>query len=488
MKRRPYFLFSLRTLVLAAALLGPSAAWADEGDHGAEGHEEQASGPNGGVVTQDGADAVELNVIEAGGQSRLQVWATAGGKPVKPADLTVSATLNRPGAKPEPLAMTVEAGKVASKGSIDEPHFFDIDVEVKWPGRATPLRAELHKDEGLIALTGEQIANAGIKTAVAGAGKVATRARFPGEVKFNADRTAHVVPRVAGVVQQVSAELGQAVKKGDLLATISSPTLSEMRSELEAATRRRELARSTYDREQRLWKEQVSAEQDFQQARTALQEAQIAVQNAEQKLRAIGGASRAKDLSLLEVRAPFDGMVVEKHIALGEALADTANIFTISDLSTVWAEFLIAPKDLQQVRVGEAAEVSASAFDQTAQGKVSYIGSLLGQQTRTATARVTLENPSSGWRPGLFVSVSVVVDDAGVAVAVPAGAVQTVEDKPTVFIEVPGGFLPQPVVLGKSSGQEVEVVSGLAPGATYASENSFVLKSELGKASAEHSH
>lgn len=297
-----------------------------------------------------------------------------------------------------------------------------------------------------------------------------------------------MVPRVAGVVQSVSAELGQAVKKGDLLAVISSPTLSEMRSELEAANRRRELARSTYTREERLWKEQVSAEQDFQQARTALQEAQIAAQNAEQKLRAIGGSSRSNDRSLLEVRAPFDGMIVEKHIALGEALAETANIFTISDLSTVWAEFLIAPKDLQQVRVGEAAEVSSTAFNETSKGKVSYIGSLLGQQTRTATARVTLENPEQAWRPGLFVSVNVVVDSADVGVAIPTDAIQTVEDKPTVFIEVPGGFLPQPVTLGKSSGKDVEIASGLVPGTKYATENTFVLKSELGKASAEHSH
>ncbi|SAI60001.1 cobalt-zinc-cadmium resistance protein czcB [Bordetella ansorpii] len=488
MTRRPPLLSSVRILVLAAALFGQPMAWAEEAGHAAEGSEAKASGPNGGVVTQDGSDAVELNVAEANGQSRLQVWVTAGGKPVKPADLTVSAVLNRPGSKPEPLKMMVEPGVVSSAGSIDEPHFFDIDVEVKWPGRTAPLRAEFHKDEGLIALTAEQIANAGIKTSEAGQGNVATSARFPGEVKFNADRTAHVVPRVAGVVQQVSAELGQAVKKGDLLATISSPTLSEMRSELEAATRRRELARTTYDREQKLWKEQVSAEQDFQQARTALQEAQIAVQNAEQKLRAIGGASRAKDRSLLEVRAPFDGIVVEKHIALGEALPDTANIFTISDLTTVWAEFLIAPKDLQQVRVGESAQVSSTAFEQTAHGKVSYIGSLLGQQTRTATARVTLDNPESAWRPGLFVSVNVVVDSADVAVAVPADAVQTVEDKPTVFIAVPGGFLPQPVTLGKTSGKEVEVISGLAPGTTYATQNTFVLKSELGKASAEHGH
>ena len=201
------------------------------------------------------------------------------------------------------------------------------------------------------------------------------------------------------MAQEAPVELGQMVKKGELLAALSSTALSDLRSEWLAAVKRRDLAAATHQRELKLWREQVTAEQDYQQARTALQEAQIAVQNAEQKLAAVGATPRAKDLSRLEIRA-FDGVIVEKHITLGEALADNVNIFTLSDLGTVWAEFSIAAKDLQDVRVGEAARVSSAAFTGSAMGKVSYIGSLLGQQTRTATARVTLENPDMAWRPG----------------------------------------------------------------------------------------
>ncbi|WZB73262.1 efflux RND transporter periplasmic adaptor subunit [Achromobacter xylosoxidans] len=307
-------------------------------------------------------------------------------------------------------------------------------------------------------------------------------------MKFNADRTAHIVPRLAGVAQEAPVELGQMVKKGELLAALSSTALSDLRSEWLAAVKRRDLAAATHQRELKLWRDQVTAEQDYQQARTALQEAQIAVQNAEQKLAAVGATPRAKDLSRLEIRAPFDGVIVEKHITLGEALADNVNIFTLSDLRTVWAEFSIAAKDLQDVRVGEAARVSSASFAGNAMGKVSYIGSLLGQQTRTATARVTLENPDMAWRPGLFVSVNVVTSQRDVPVAIAADAVQTVEDLPSVFIEVPGGFLAQPVKLGKTAGDQVEVLSGLAPGVRYVTDNAFVLKSELGKASADHAH
>ena len=157
-------------------------------------------------------------------------------------------------------------------------------------------------------------------------------------------------------------------------------------------------------------------------------------------------------------------------------------------MRTVWAEFVIAPKDLQDVRVGERARVASAAFADTADGKVSYIGSLLGQQTRTATARVTLDNPDMAWRPGLFVSVNVVVQTSDAAVAVAAEAVQTIEDRPAVFVEVPGGFQAQPVTLGKQSEDQVEVLAGLEAGTRYVTRNAFVLKSELGKASADHAH
>ncbi|MFY3132320.1 efflux RND transporter periplasmic adaptor subunit [Achromobacter ruhlandii] len=354
--------------------------------------------------------------------------------------------------------------------------------------KAGDAEAAADHNEDKITLNAEQIQAAGLGIETAGPAKLETASRFPGEIKFNADRTVHVVPRLAGVVQEVSADLGQQVKKGDLLAALSSTALSELRSEWLAASKRRDLAAATHQRELKLWREKVSAEQDYQQARTALQEAQIAVQNAAQKLAAIGAPPRSNDLSRLEIRAPFDGVVVEKHIALGEALADTASIFTLSDLRTVWAEFVIAPKDLQDVRVGEAASVDSAAFSGRARGEVSYIGSLLGQQTRTATARVTLDNPDMAWRPGLFVSVNVVTSSADAAVVVAADAVQTVENESVVYVEVPDGFLARPVKLGRATGEQVEVLSGLAAGTRYVARNAFVLKAEQGKASASHAH
>jgi cobalt-zinc-cadmium efflux system membrane fusion protein len=116
------------------------------------------------------------------------------------------------------------------------------------------------------------------------------------------------------------------------------------------------------------------------------------------------------------------------------------------------------------------------------------VGALIGEQTRTAKARVVLANPQGAWRPGLFVNVAVVAEETAAPVTVSTDAVQTVAEQPVVFVKVDGGFMAQPVKLGRSDGRRTEVLQGLQAGTPYAATGSFVVKSELGKGSAEHAH
>jgi cobalt-zinc-cadmium efflux system membrane fusion protein len=352
---------------------------------------------------------------------------------------------------------------------------------------AEAAHAEAPQEE-IVRLDDAQVKAAGIVLAAAAPARIGTAITLPGEIRFNEDRTAHVVPKLAGVVVSVSADLGQNVKQGQVLAVVASSGLSDQRSELLSAQRRLALASTTFERERKLWQDKISAEQDYLQARQALNEAEIAVRNARQKLNAYGAGVGGEQLNRLELRAPFDGVVMEKHLALGEAVKEDANVFTISDLSSVWAELAVPPRDLNRVRVGEMVVVRAAAFDAQASGRITYVGSLLGQQTRTAKARVALANPDRAWRPGLFVNVEVQAGQTDVAVTVVADALQTVEDKPTLFVKTSGGFRVRHVVTGRSDGRLVEVLQGLKAGERYASAGSFVLKAELGKDSAEHEH
>ncbi|MFP3993316.1 efflux RND transporter periplasmic adaptor subunit [Pseudomonas capeferrum] len=378
------------------------------------------------------------------------------------------------------LAWTGNLGQASSGEAQHDGHGEDSH------GHADEQAGEDHEDEaGQLHLSGAQIEAAGVQLAAAGPRELGTAINFPGEIRFDEDRTAHVVPRVPGVVESVQADLGQAVKRGQVLAVIASQQISDLRSEQQAAQRRLELARLTFQREQQLWQERISAEQDYLQARQALQEAEIALANARQKVAAVGPAGAG---NRYELRAPFDAVVVEKHLTVGEVVDETSNAFTLSDLSRVWATFAVAPRDLNRVVTGRSVTVSAPDLGAEVEGKVNYVGSLLGEQNRAATVRATLANPNGAWRPGLFVNIAVSVERAGAAVVVPQSALQTWEAQTVVFVRTEQGFEARPVQTGRRDAGQVEVTAGLAAGTQVATAGSFVLKSELGKGSAEHSH
>ncbi len=134
------------------------------------------------------------------------------------------------------------------------------------------------------------------------------------------------------------------------------------------------------------------AEQDYLLARQALQEAEIALNNARQKMTALSGSAVPAGGNRYELRAPFAGVVVEKHLGVGEVVSETSNAFTLSDLSQVWVTFGVFPKDLNKVRVGKPVKVSSTEMGTEVLGTVAYVGNLLGEQTRTATVRVTVPN------------------------------------------------------------------------------------------------
>lgn len=345
-----------------------------------------------------------------------------------------------------------------------------------------------HEEEGQLELSAAQIRAAGIELAVAASRPMNMSASFPGEIRFDEDRTAHIVPRVSGVVERVLVELGQQVKKGQVLAVIASPQIADQRSELSAAQRRLETAGTTLQREKTLWQDKISAEQDYQLARQAYQEAQINVANARQKLSVIGAGLNPAGGNRYELVAPFDAMIVEKHLSIGEVVNETSAAFTLSDLSRVWATFGVTAKDLEKVMIGREVVVTAPDLNAEVQGKIGYVGNLLGELSRTAQVRVTLANPQGAWRPGLLVNIDVAMADGQAALSVPESALQTVENNTVVFLRNAEGFKAQPVKTGRRASGHVEVLDGLQAGAQIAAAGSFVLKSELGKGSAEHSH
>lgn len=470
---------------------------AEEAKHeaGERAHADEAAakGPHGGRLHSQGDLSLEIIIFERGVPPEFRIYVFEKGKPVEPVGVKAQVRLERLGEPPETIGFRREGDFLRGERAIVEPHSFKVALAAEYKGRAYQWTYE--QAEGRLRMDEATMKTAGIELRTAGPANIRSLLQLQGEIQFNQDRVAHVVPRLAGVVVQASKNLGDQVRKGELLAVLESQALADLKSEHHAIQTRLHLARGTFEREKRLWEEKISAQQDYLASRQALAEAEIAHRNAEQKLLALGlthqavmGSGGAERLTRYEIRAPLDGVVIEKHLALGEAVKEDANIFTIADLSTVWAEMTIYPKDLAAVKLGQKVIVRVSDLNAEAEGRVSYVGSLIGEQTRSAKARVTLPNPDRSWRPGLFVTVDLVQDEVRVPVAVSADAIQTFRDWKVVFGRFGDFFEARPVELGRSDGKTVEVVSGLAAGTSYAATNSFILKADLGKAGAAHDH
>lgn len=359
-------------------------------------------------------------------------------------------------------------------------------------------REERGEHDEQLKLSAEEMAEFGIELAKAGPGQMDIQISLPGEIKLNADRLAHVTPRLSGVVQDVFKNVGDTVRKGEVMAVLESRELAAAKAAYFAARERVSLAQSAYEREKKLWEDKISAEKDYLEAKQALAEVRIEARAAQQQLEALGLTAEyvqrlsngsGSSLTRFEVTAPFDGTVIEKHIALGEALEANAEAFTLADLTTVWVDVSVYQKHLLAVRQGQEVVISAGAGMPDATGTIAYVGPIVGEQTRTAMARVLLPNSGGLWRPGLFVTVGVAVEQLTVPVVVPSTAIQIVNGETVVFVEEAGAFKAVDVQVGRADSARVEIVGGLDSGLSYVAKGGFHLKAQLEKGSfAEEGH
>jgi cobalt-zinc-cadmium efflux system membrane fusion protein len=195
----------------------------------------------------------------------------------------------------------------------------------------------------------------------------------------------------------------------------------------------------------------------------------------------------SEHLATYELKAAFEGTVLDKHITPGEAVTRDAPCFVVADLSTVWVEVAVYQKALPFVRVGQRVRLSAGEGAHEGAGTISYIAPVVDQATRTATARVVLPNAEGMWRPGLFVTATVLTPEHA-AIVVPRRALQTLDGNPVVFVDEAGRFAPRRVTVGSVGRTMVAIRDGVAAGERVADEHSFLVKAELAKGEAGHDH
>ena len=307
-----------------------------------------------------------------------------------------------------------------------------------------------------------------ITSEAAGPARIAVELRLVGEVALNLDRTAHVTSPVPGVVTRIDRSFGSHVEAGERLAVLDSRDLAELRARFFTAVARERLLLTTFAREETLWQEKISSEREYLTSGQALEEARIARSAAEQMLFALG-VDPAKlealpedgGIARYELTAPIGGTVVDRHVTIGEMLADTDPAFLISDLDTVWVELAVYLHDLYRLGQGQPVRVQAGDTGPRSHGTISYLSALVNQSTRTTQARVELANEDGRWRPGTPVSAWVTVSALEAAVTVPNSAVYEIEGETHVFVDGGDGISPRPVTVGVRDSERTSIIIGL---------------------------
>ncbi|MCR5870048.1 MULTISPECIES: efflux RND transporter periplasmic adaptor subunit [unclassified Sphingomonas] len=333
-------------------------------------------------------------------------------------------------------------------------------------------------EKDVVTLTPRQIADAGIEVASPTVGGIAGTIEVPGLIEGDPQGVQVVSATIGGRVVSLTRNLGQPVRHGDALAIIESREAASLRAEVEAARARAALAQSNLRREQRLFAERVSPEQDLIAARTAATEANIALRLAQQQLAATGGGAGA--LNRIAMRSPISGQVIARPAVLGQTVDANAELYRVADLSRITVAMSLQPADAGRVRPGTRVEITAAGRRQ--QGSVTFVSPVLDETTRLVRVIATLDNAQGVWRVGEPVTAAIILPSNGASgIAVPSTAIQTVENRTVVFVRTASGFRAVPVTIGRPDGDQVVVTSGLTGRERIATTNSFTLKAELGK-------
>ena len=348
-----------------------------------------------------------------------------------------------------------------------------------------------HEDSEGVHLTAEQFKHVDIKTAKAVSGKICRRLELHGEVKLNADRTAKIMQRVPGFVTKVCAKQGDIVKRGQLLARLTSEKLGEHYSDYYSSKAIEAVAKSEFAMAQKLYASKSMSEKEFLRYKRDYIDAGISRRKAETILRSLEldpehkNHTHSKEADTIcteyDIVSPIDGTIVTKDIAIGEKYADdnTQVLFTVSDLDRLWLELKADFSELKEITPGMQVEVTPLNHSGRYSGKVIFISRLVDETSRKGVIRVELDNHANKMRSGEFALGAVSISSRHTGITVPRDAVQLVSGETVVFIPVKGSYITRVVSTGESDGKNIEIVSGLAEGEEYVSSGAFQLKAIL---------
>ncbi len=361
-----------------------------------------------------------------------------------------------------------------------------------------------HEQVDRLTLSREAYAVSEITVATVGSHTMTPTVRVTGTMSYDERRMAIATARIGGRITKVVADYGQRVAVGEALAWIDSPDLGAAQAEYRRALSMNGLRKAEYDRALLLLEGQAISRGELLRREADWRAAEAEQQTAEQKLHILGlsqgdvealSANGSDAGHVYPVRAPVAGRVTERKVVQGRVVAPDDELFTVAELDSLWLFLQVFEKDLPSITEGSSVTLTCESHpDDHFRGTIDYVGQVLDPHSRTVRARAVIDNPDGDLKPGMFVYATIEAQAAGGAsaprLAVPAEAVAEVDGASVVFVETEErSFEIQPVVLGDSAGEWVEVRSGLTGGERIAVSGVFTLKSEAQKGGLEgHEH
>ncbi|KRA81231.1 efflux RND transporter periplasmic adaptor subunit [Altererythrobacter sp. Root672] len=341
---------------------------------------------------------------------------------------------------------------------------------------------EGHGPEGFVAMTADRAKTAGIAVEQVKAGGLASEILAQGVVAPTPTGEAVLTARADGAIVRINHRLGEYVRAGESVATMESRDAAALSSERSSAEAQLALARSAYEREQRLYDAKVTARQDLEGARAALSQAEAEARRA----RAAASASKVSgDGRTLAVVSLISGRITKADATLGSFIPAGTELFRVADPSRIQINASVLAADAQRIQPGDRAVIEL-ANGETRGAVVRSVTPGLDPESKTAT--VVLEPEGSGGLSlgqGLRTRIQPAGADTS-RIALPEEAVQSFEGRDVVFVRTANGFQATNVVAGQRGGGRIEIVDGLRPGTVAATRGAFLLKAGLGKGEAEH--
>ena len=302
------------------------------------------------------------------------------------------------------------------------------------------------------------------------------------------DRHAEVGTLVPGRIVRVHVNVGDTVEVGAPLLVVESPEVGKARAALIEARAEREVAGAAFDREKRLLAERATSQRELEVAEGTLKTAAARYRAAQALLATLGVADqplpKPSEAARLELRSPIAGLVVTRDAHVGRTVEPSQMLVEVVDLDELWLLADVYERDLRLVAEGQPVQVDVRAYPGSSfDGLVDLVSGTIDKRTRAAKVRVVLPNPEHRLRPGMFATARIQSAHDHVAartLAIPAAAIQTIDDHPGVFVRLAEGvFELRRVHTGERAGEWVEILNGIAAGDEVVADGSFLLKGQL---------